>query len=147
MSLLVRLKAELKAAMLAQDVTKRETLRMVLAAADNKRIELGRELADADVVAVIQKAVKSRQDSATQYRDAGRTELADQEEAAIRVPDAGRPKQLDEAEPRAAVEAVVAELGLASKGDMGRLMKELMGRHAGRVDGKLASRLAAEVLS
>jgi len=147
MSLLVDLKADLKAAMLAQDVTKRETLRMVLAAADNKRIELGRELADADVVAVIQKGVKSRQDSATQYRDAGRTELADKEEAEIRVLEAWLPVQLDEAETRAAVQAIVAELGLAAKSDMGRLMKELMSRHAGRVDGKLASRLAAEALS
>lgn len=147
MTLLEKLSDELKAAMRERDEVRREALRMVLAAAKNRRIELGRELEDVDVVAVLRKAVKSRRDSAEQYRAAGRTELAEREEAEIAALEPWLPGQLDEAATRAAAEAIAAELGLASKKDMGRLMKELLSRHAGAVDGKQASRIAGEVLS
>ena len=146
MTLFSKLQDALKRAMLARDELQREALRMVIAAAKNRRIELGRELSDEDVVAVLQKGVKSRQDSAGQYRAAGRLELAEKEEAEIAVLEAWLPKQLDEPATRAAAAAVIAELGLTSKKDLGRLMKELLARHQGQIDGKLASRLAGELL-
>lgn len=147
MSLLDDLQAALKDAMLAKDEIQRETLRMVLAGCKNARIELGRELEDADVQRVITKAVKSRQDSAEQYESAGRTELAERERAEIAVLEGYLPKRLDEDATRAAAQAIVADLGLESKKDMGRLMKELMSRHPDQLDGKLASRIAGELLS
>ncbi len=147
MALFEDLQRNLKEAMLARDELRRETLRMVIAGCKNRRIELGRDLTDEDVAAVIQKAVKSRQDSVEQYRAGGREDLATREEAELEVLAAYQPKLLDEAATRAAVDAIVSELGLSSKQDVGRLMKELMARHKGQIDGKLANRFAAERLA
>ena len=147
MSLFEDLQGALKEAMLAKDEIKRETIRMVIAGCKNAKIELGRELTDDDVQRVITKAVKSRQDSAEQYDNAERPELAERERAEIAVLDRWLPKLLDEDATKAAVQSIVQDLGLESKKDMGRLMKELMTRHKGQVDGKLANRFAGEFLS
>lgn len=146
MTLEARLKEDLKAAMRAGDPLRRETIRMVLAALKNKRIEAGADLPEEDELAVIQKGVKSREDSATQYRDAGRDDLAEKEEAEIEVLRGYLPQQLSSEETEEAVRSIVAELGLTEKRDLGRLMKELMARHRGRVDGKLAQQAAAAQL-
>jgi len=146
MSLFEELQAALKQAMLAKDEVQRETLRMVIAGCKNAKIELGRELEDADVQKVITKAVKSRQDSAEQYAAAGRPELAERERAEIAVLEGYLPQLMDEDTTRQAVQAIVSDLGLESKKDMGRLMKELMARHKGQVDGRIANRCANELL-
>lgn len=146
MSLQDRIGGDLKDAMRAGDVLRRETLRMALAALKNKRIEIGEDLSDEDQLAVLQKAVKSRQDSVTQYRDAGRDDLADKEQAEIDVLAGYLPQQFSEDETAAAVKAIVEELGLTEKKDLGRLMKELMARHRGTVDGKLAQQAASALL-
>lgn len=146
MGLFEDLQQRLKEAMLGKRELERETLRMVISSAKNRKIELGRELTDDDVLAVITKAVKSRQDSMQQFTQAGRTELAAKEEAEIAVLAGWLPQLMDEAATRAAVESIVSDLGLESKKDMGRLMKELMSRHKGQVDGKLANQVAAELL-
>jgi uncharacterized protein YqeY len=78
-----RIETDLKQAMRDRDALARETLRMVLADLKNKRIELGQDLAEADELAVLRRAVKTRQDSVEQYGKAGRTDLADKEAAEI----------------------------------------------------------------
>jgi uncharacterized protein YqeY len=146
MTLTERLQADLVAAMRSGDTTSKETLRMTIAAIKNRRIELGRELEDAEAVAVVQKAVKSRLDSASQFDDAGRDELAAKERAEIVVLEAYLPAQLSEDDVRGIVGGLVEELGAAGKGDIGKVMKAVMARHRGEVDGKLVQQIAAELL-
>ena len=146
MSLQATIDGDLKTAMREKDVLKRDTLRMLVAALKNKRIELGRDLEEADEVAVIQKAHKSRLDSAQQYADAGRGELAEKETAEAAIVEAYLPKLLDEAETAALVKSIVEELGLTEKKQMGQVMKTAMARHRGQVDGKLVQKAANELL-
>ena len=138
MGLLDQINADLKKAMLARDEVTRDTLRMV------KSELMTHE--DADPMTVVIKAVKSRRDSIASYREGGRSDLVEKEEAEIAVLERYLPKQMSEADARDAVTALVAELGLSSKKDLGRLMKEVMARYRGQLDGKLASKLAAELL-
>jgi len=146
-SLLERLNADLKAAMLGKLVLQRDTLRLILAGVKNLRIELGRELEEADVLAVLQRGVKTRKDSLEQYEKAGRADLAAQEAAELEVLAGYLPKALGEDETRAVVAAAIAKLGLSSKRDMGTLMKAVIQAHGAAVDGKLVSRFASELLA
>lgn len=141
-----RIQEDLKAAMRGGEALRRDTLRMVIAAMKNRRIELGHALSEADELAVITNCVKTRTDSAEQYTAAGRPELAAKERAEIEVIQGYLPRQLDESEVRAIVKAKIAELGVTTKQDLGRVMKAVMAEHKGTVDGKLVQRLTGELL-
>ena len=99
------------------------------------------------MLVVLAKAVKSRKESVTEYDKAGRTELADKERAEIEVIETYLPAQLSAEETRGIVQGLVTELGISSKKDMGQLMKALMAKYKGTVDGKLAQQAASEFLS
>ena len=146
MSIQARVVADLQKAMLDKDEVTRDTLRMVKADLMNKGVELGRDLQEPEEIAVLQRAVKTRQDSVEEYTKVGRADAADRERAEIAIVQRYLPQQLDEAQTRAAIEKVIAELGLAGKKDMGKLMKEIKARLGATVDGKTASRLAGELL-
>ena len=146
MSLEQRINDDLKAAMKAGDVLQRETLRMLIAALKNERIARGEDLDEDSVMTVVRRGVKSRKDSATQYRDANRPELAEKEEAEIGVLEGYLPQQLDEAATAELVEKAIADTGAAGKADIGKVMKAVMATHRDVVDGKLVNRLAAERL-
>lgn len=142
-----RIDADLKQAMLDRNEIKKDALRMAKADLLLKEVELGgKPMSDADAIAILQKGIKSRKDSIEQYEAGGRSEAAAKEKAEIDILAAYLPKGMDEAETRAAIEAVKRDLGLAGKGDLGKLMKELKARHP-NVDGKLASQLAAQLLA
>lgn len=141
-----QIKDDLKTAMRAGDALRRDTLRMLIAALKNERIERGEDLDEDAVQAVVRRGVKSRKDSASQYRDADRPELAEKEEAEIGVLEGYLPQQMDEAATAAAVDAAIAETGAAEKCDIGKVMKAVMAKHKGLVDGKLVNRLASEKL-
>jgi len=147
MSLTERLTEDLKDAMRAGETVRRDTLRLLLAALKNKRIERGDELSAAEELAVLATAVKTRTDSAEQFENAGRQERADTERAEIEVIKGYLPRELDEEETRALVQRTIDELGLTSKKELGRVMKAVMAEHRGAVDGKLVQRLAAELLA
>lgn len=146
MSLQVTLENDMKTAMREKNVLVRDTLRMVLSEVKNRRIELGRDLEDEDVLAVIAKAKKSRLDSAQQYKDAGRAELEERELGEIAVIDGYLPQQLGEDETREIVAGIISELGLTEKKQMGQVMKAVMAKHKGVIDGKLVQRFAGELL-
>jgi hypothetical protein len=146
MTLLNQLSEDVKAAMRAGENLRRDTLRMVLAAMKNRRIEVGEDLDDDQQLAVLLSAVKSRTDSVTQYEANGRQDLADQERAEIEVIQGYLPKQFGEEETAEVVRAKIAELGLTSKKEMGQLMKAIMADHKGTVDGKLVQQFAAQEL-
>jgi hypothetical protein len=142
-----QIETDLKQAMRDKDTLARETLRMVLADLKNKRIELGRDLDESDELGVLRRAVKTRQDSVEQYSKAGRTDLADKEAAEIRVLEGYLPRTLNEAQTRELVGDLVRELGISSKKDVGVLMKAIMARHKGEVEGKLVQKVASELLA
>lgn len=146
MSLRERLEADVKAAMRSGDTTARDTLRMVLATLKGAEIDSGRPSSDDEVQAVLVKAVKTRRESIDQFERGGREDLAAVERAQVEVLERYLPKQLSEDEARAAVAEVIAELGASSKADLGPVMKALRAKHGSALDGKLASRLAAEQL-
>ena len=146
MTLLEQLSEDVKDAMRAGENLRRDTLRMVLAAMKNRRIEVGEELNDDQQLAVLLSAVKSRTDSVVQYDANGRKDLADRERTEIEFIQGYLPKQLGEQETAEIVRAKIAELGLTSKKEMGQLMKAIMADHKGSVDGKLVQQFAAQEL-
>jgi len=146
MSLIDRIQEDLKTAMRERNELARETLRMVTAELKNRRIEVQRDLEEADVLEVLGRCVKTRRDSAQQYDDAGRPELADKERAEIVVIEGYLPAQLGEEEAREAVASAIAEAGATSMKDMGVVMKVLMAKYKGRLDGKAAQGLLREQL-
>ena len=149
-SLTTRIQDDLKAAMKAKDSDRLAVIRALKTAMTNAAIEKGgpqTELDDATVMAIVRKQVKQRQDSATQFRDAGRDELADKEDAEIAILEAYLPTPLSESEITELVEAAIAEAGASTKADMGRVMKLVQERAAGRADGRALSQEVAKRLS
>ncbi len=142
-----RLDTDLKQAMRDRDELVKGTLRMVIAEMKNKRIELGRDLEESEAEAVLMRSVKSRQDSESQYRDAGRPELADKEAAEVGVIQRYLPEQLSDDEARTVIQGVIAEVGATSKKDMGAVMKSVMASHKGRIDGRTVQRIVGELLA
>ncbi len=126
------------------------TVRMLKSAIKNAAIEKGgadAELTDPEVMAVVRKEVKKRQDSIEQYEAAGRTELADQEKAEMEVLNGYLPEPLSDEEIAAIVDAAVAEVGATSRKEMGQVMKLVQERTAGRADGKTLSQAVMAKLS
>lgn len=148
MTLLSRLEEDMKTAMREKNTLVRDVLRMAIA--DLKKAAIGPkekiELTEADEIKVVQKAVKSRLDSAVEYDKAGRPETAEKERSEAAILEVYLPQQLSEDDLRAAVEAKKAELGLETKKDMGQLIKAVMAEHGASADGKLVSKLAGEAL-
>jgi uncharacterized protein len=132
----------LKTAMKAGDKRRVETLRLVNAAIKDRDIEArgqGKTVSDADILALLQKMVKSREESRDIYLKAGRNELATQEAEEIAIIQDYLPQQMGEAEVAAAVDAAIAETGAASIKDMGKVVAALKARYAGQMDFSKAS--------
>ena len=144
------IKAALVGAMKAGDTAKRDAIRLIQAALKNRDIELRGSANppedDVLVTEVLQKMVKQRRESIEMYTKGGRAELAAAEGAEVTVIEGFLPRQLDEAELAAAVDAIVAETGAASVKDMGKVMALLRERHAGEVDmGKASAAVKARL--
>ena len=137
----------MKAAMKGGDKPKLGVIRLILAAIKQKEVDERIELTDEQVLAILDKMVKQRRDSITQYEDAGRTELADQEKFEITVIQAYLPEQLGEGEILAMIDEAVATTGASSMKDMGKLMGILKPKLQGRADMGQASALVKQKLS
>jgi uncharacterized protein YqeY len=146
-SLTEQLQADMKTAMRDGDAHRRDTLRMVIAAAQNAAKEKREPLSDEEALAVITKEVKKRRESIKAYEDAGRDDLAAKEQSEIEVLTPYLPEQMSEDEVRALVVEAVAASGASSARDMGRVMGQLMPKTTGRADGKLVSSLVNEELA
>lgn len=147
MSLQERVSQEIKAAMLAKDADRLSALRMLKSALGYAQIERKTEqLADADVVAIVQKEVKKRRDSVEQFEKGGRPELAVKEKQEITVLEAFLPAAMTPEELEALVKATIQELGAASKKDMGPVIKAVQAKAAGRADGKTVSGIVGKLL-
>jgi uncharacterized protein YqeY len=130
--------ADLTAAMKAKDATRLSALRMLKAAVMNKgMVEKGRDLEDAEVLQVVASLVKQRRDSIEQFSKAGRTDLVDKETAEIAILEHYLPPAVSAEDIDAAVAAAIAETGASSAKDMGKVMKAVMPKLAGKnADGK-----------
>lgn len=137
-----RIQSDVNAARKARDKARVLVLSTLLSEIRNKEIDDGGEVDDESVVQVISKAIKQRNDAATQMRDAGRGELADQEEAQAEILRTYLPEQLSEDEVRALVRDAIA----SGADQMGPLMGKVMPRIRGRFDGKEANRIVREEL-
>ena len=146
MNLKERITEDMKAAMRARDAVRLAAVRLLLAALKQKEVDERIELADADVLGVIEKMIKQRRESIAQYEKAARQDLADQEKFEIGVLQAYLPRQLGEAEVAQAVAAAIAEAGAASVKDMGKVMALLKARLAGQADlGKISGLVKAKL--
>ena len=140
---------DLKAAMKARDTVALNTLRALKTAMTNVAIEkggLGTELTETEEMAIVRKQVKQRQDSITQFEEAGRSELAEGEKAEILVLEKYLPKPLGDEEVEALVAEAIAESGATSRAQMGAAMKLAQEKAAGRVDGKILSQAVMKKL-
>ena len=133
---------DLKQAMKAGERAKVDALRLINAALKDKDIEArgaGKSLSEDDILALLQKMIKSRQESVEIYEKANRNELADKEKVEIAVISAYLPQQLSEAEVAEAVKTAIADVGASSIKDMGKVVAALKGKFTGRMDFAKAS--------
>jgi uncharacterized protein YqeY len=134
-----RLNDELKAAMKSRDQRATSALRLILAALKDRDIAardrgITNGIDEPEIIDMLQKMVRQRQDSIAMYQKAGRQELVDQEQGEIDIIERFLPKKMSEDEANAAIAGVIAELGASSIKDMGRVMAALKERYAGRMD-------------
>jgi uncharacterized protein YqeY len=130
----------MKSAMRAKDAARLSTIRLLLAAIKQREVDERIELDDAAVLGVIDKMIKQRRESITQFEKGSRTDLADAEKAEIKVLSAYLPAQMGDAELAQAVSAAIAESGASGVKDMGKVMALLKPRLAGKADmGKVSA--------
>ncbi|HYN20437.1 MAG TPA: GatB/YqeY domain-containing protein [Thermoanaerobaculia bacterium] len=142
-----RIETDLKSAMKAGEKNRLSTLRMLLTEIKNERIRRGSEVDEAGFVALVRKAIKMREEAAGQFRTGQREELAAKEEGEAKILATYLPAQVDEAQIRSAVEALVAERGLSGPASIGPVMKEMLARFGSSADGATINRIAREVLT
>jgi uncharacterized protein YqeY len=147
MSLKARVTDDMKTAMRAKDTLRLGTIRLLLAAIKQREVDERIELDDAMVSAIVEKLIKQRKDSISQFQAAGRDDLVNAEQAELLVLQAYLPEQLSAAEVEAAVATAIAESGAASAKDMGKVMALLKPRLAGRADMGQVSALIKNRLS
>ena len=134
MSLKDQITEHMKDAMRARDADRLSTIRMLLAAVKQREVDERITLDDAAVVAIVDKLIKQRKDSIAAFQSAGRTDLVDKESAELQVLQGYLPARLSADEVAAQVAAIVADLGAAGPGDMGRVMAAAKARLAGKAD-------------
>ena len=147
MSLKEQITEDMKTTMRAKDSERLGTIRMLLAAMKQKEVDERIELDDPAVVGIVDKLIKQRKDSITQFGAAGRTDLVDKESAELKVLEAYLPQRLGADEIAAEVAKIVAELGASGPGDMGKVMGAAKSRLAGQADMSLVSAAVKQALA
>lgn len=143
-----KLAADLKQSMLAKDALRTSTLRMLKSAIEYSKIEKKQEsLADSDIIAVIKKQVKQRQDSIEGFEKGGRVDLADKEKAELAILKSYLPEELSQTQVEELVKTVITELGATTKADVGKVMKAVQAKIAGRADGRMVSQIVSAKLA
>lgn len=146
MSLKAQIQEDIKTAMKAKESFRLATLRLLSAAIKQKEVDERVEVDDTAVLAIVEKLIKQRKDSISQFEKAGRQDLVDAETAELAVLTAYLPAQLSEAEIAAAIDAAIASTGAAGPKDMGKLMGVLKPQLAGKADmGKVSALVKAKL--
>lgn len=138
---------QLVEAMKAKDELKTSTLRLVIAAVNNKRIEIGHELTGDEILEVIGKEAKKRKESIDAYKKAGRDELAEKESKELEILAVYLPEQMGDEQIAKIVDEVIAQTGAKGAGDTGKVMGAVMGKLKGQADGNAVSAIVAEKLA
>jgi uncharacterized protein YqeY len=147
MRLREQINQDLKEAMKAKDVKKRDALRLLTSAFKQIEVDERKELSDDDVIAIIQKQVKSRNDSIEQYKKAGRDDLMQIELDEISFYQPYLPKQLSDEELTTALKAIIEQVGASSMKDMGKVMGNASKALAGKADGKRINECVKKLLA
>ena len=146
MTSLERIESAMRDAMRARDPRRTQTLRMAMAAAHNRKIELGRDLTDDEVTDVVAKQVKQRRESIESFRAGGREERAAEEEAELAILTEFLPEQLSAEELESLVRAAISETGATTPADLGRVMGRVSPQVRGRADGRTVADLVRRLL-
>jgi uncharacterized protein len=144
--MLDKLQQQLKDSMRSKDEMRTSVLRMLISEMKYAQIEKKESLDEAEATQVVKRAIKKRKESIEMYDKGGRRDLAEKESAELKILQEFVPPEMDEQSIRAKVDEIITELGAKDKKDMGRVMKELLGRYKGEIDGKLAQKLVSEKL-
>jgi len=147
MTLLEKIRQDLKDAMKKGDKDRLSTLRMILSNVKNRQIEKKDSLDDQEIVRIIQGLVRQSKDAVEQFEKGNRSDLVAKEETFITICQAYLPEQLSEEDLEAIIRETVAEVGALSPKDMGKVMKAVMPKVAGRADGKLVNQKVRAILS
>ncbi len=146
MTLKARINDDVKAAMRGGDARRRDALRLLLSALKQREVDERKELADADVVAVIERMIKQRRESIVQFEKGGRQDLAQNEQFEVGIFQSYMPQALSDAEIEAAVAEAIAASGAKAPSDMGKVMGALKAKLAGRADmSKVSSLVKAKL--
>lgn len=137
---------QLKTSMKERDELRTSVLRMLISDLKYAKIEKKADLTEAESLQVIQKSIKKRKEAAELYEKGGRPELAAKENAEVKILEAYVPAAMDEATAKEKIAEVIKELGVTDKKELGRVMKEVLSRYRGQLDGKLAQKLVNELL-
>jgi len=137
----------LKEALKKRDGLRVSVLRMLLASIKNKEVEKIRPLSDEEFYALVKTSIKQHNDSIESFRKGGRLELAEKEEKELEILKEFQPSQLSEEEILREIEEAVAAVGATSRKEMGKVIKHLMDRFPGRIDGKVLSTMVLQRLS
>lgn len=141
---------DLREAMKAGDIVKRDTLRMLDSAIKNTEIEKKKKekgLSDQEMVEVIRKCVKQRNDSIEQYEKGGRSDLADKEKKEAEILSVYLPKQLSDDKIKEVVNEIISQVDASSKADIGKVMGAVMGKFKGQADGNVVKKIVEEELN
>lgn len=142
-----QLRSDLRDAMRAKDAPRRNTIRMVEAAIKNAEIDKrGAELAESDILAILQRQVKQRRESIEQFEKGGRDDLAEVERVEIAIIEQYLPRQLTRSEVEARARAVIEQVGANGPGDRGKVMGLLMRELRGEADGSLVNAVVGALL-
>ncbi len=146
MSLKEQLQNDLKEAMKAKDSFKRDTIRFLMSAIKQVEVDTRKELSDADIVKIIQKSIKQREEAAQQYKEGGRDDLYEKETKEAEILRSYLPKQLSDEELAQEVQAIIQEVGATSMKDMGKVMQAATKKLTGQADGKRISEMVKKLL-
>ncbi len=147
MALIETIDSDLKQSLKDRDEQRVSTLRMLSAALKNKKIELQKDLEDADVLVVVKAQVKQLKDSLASFKEGGREDLITTAKAELEILEKFMPEAMSSEELEAIVKGIIEETGAAGKEDMGKVMGAAMGKVAGKADGGDVKKMVDQLLS
>jgi uncharacterized protein YqeY len=147
MSLKEQLKSDLKDAMRSKEIVKRDSIRAINTMIKQIEVDERKDLNDEDVIKLIQKGIKQREEAAIQYKNAGRDDLVEVEQEQIDIFKTYLPRQLSDAELEAGMKELISEVGATSIKDMGKVMGSASKKFAGVADGKRISEMVKKLLA
>jgi uncharacterized protein YqeY len=147
MSLKEQIKSDVKDAMRAKEIVKRDTLRNIQASIKQIEVDERKEVTDAEVEAILMKYMKQREDAKAQFKDAGRTDLVEKEEAEIAIIRSYLPEPMDDAELESVLKEIIASVGAESMKDMGKVMGAAKSAIGSRADGGRINQAVKKLLS